>query len=109
MEAASIGRRTCWSCAQSGHRIAERVQEQVLVASLALTIDRVPRRKLGAAWVGTAQCTTYDALEAVGLAGFESAGGQRRAGVCVSGVPDAAGAGSKAGRRHQHDPLKRGL
>jgi transposase len=68
------------------HRTPERVQAHVLVAALALAIDRVLQRKLAAAGLdllGTR--AAWDALETVSLVEFELPGGQRKAGVCVNG------------------------
>ena len=68
------------------HRTAERVQAHVLVAALALAIDRVVQRKLAA--VGLDLLSTraaWDTLEKVSLVEFELPGGQRKAGVCVNG------------------------
>ena len=68
------------------HRTPERVQAHVLVAALALAIDRVVQRKLTAAGLDLLSTrAAWDALETVSLVEFELPGGQRKAGVCVNG------------------------
>ncbi len=68
------------------HRTPERVQAHVLVAALALAIDRVLQRKLAAAGLDLLSTrAAWDALETVSLVEFELPGGQRKAGVCVNG------------------------
>lgn len=73
----------------------------VLVAALALAIDRALQCKLAAADPDLLSTrAAWDALETVSLVEFELPGGQRKAGVCVSGqygseayqVPQALGA-----------------
>ena len=67
------------------HRTEERVRAHVLVAALALALDRVLQRKLHKAGLDLLSSrAAWDALEAVSLVEFELPGGQRKAGVCVN-------------------------
>ena len=86
------------------HRTEERVRAHVLVAALALALDRVLERKLHLAGLDLLSSrAAWDALEAVSLVEFECAGwpaqggGVRERRGRQRGVPSAAGAGSEAG------------
>ena len=68
------------------HRTASRVQAHVLVATLALALDRVLERKLRKARLGLSPRAVWRALEGVSLVEFEQPGGKVKAGVCVNGA-----------------------
>ena len=66
------------------HRTEERVRAHVLVASLALAIDRVLERKLRKAGLQLSTRAAWEALERVNLVEFEMRGKAPRRGVCVN-------------------------
>ena len=66
------------------HRTEERVRAHVLVASLALAIDRVLERKLRKAGLQLSTRAAWEALERVNLVEFEMKGKAPKRGVCVN-------------------------
>ncbi len=75
-------------------RTDERVQAHVLVATLALTFDRILQRKLEKAGLRLSSRAAWEALEAVNLVEFEMPGRPRKAGICVNG--EEGGHGNEA-------------
>ena len=68
------------------HRVEQRVRAHVLVAALALTLDRILQRKLEQAGLELLSSrAAWAALEAVSLVEFELPDGRRKTGVCVNG------------------------
>ena len=66
------------------HQREERVRAHVLVASLALAIDRVLERKLRKAGLQLSTRAAWEAMERVNLVEFEMPGKAPRRGVCVN-------------------------
>ena len=65
-------------------RTEERVRAHVLVASLALALDRVLERKLRKAGLQLSTRAAWEALERVNLVEFEMKGKAPKRGVCVN-------------------------
>ena len=65
-------------------RTEERVRAHVLVASLALALDRVLERKLRKAGLQLSTRAAWEALERVNLLEFEMKGKAPKRGVCVN-------------------------
>ena len=73
------------------HQTPQRVQAHVLVASLALTFDRILQRKLEQAGLKLSSQAAWRALEAVNLVEFTMEGREPKAGVCINGEEGAPG------------------